>query len=130
MLVAGRGLVLQTPDGEIDVRRPFRPVRFAGETPIVSRLEAGPVEVVNLIGDRRQVRHRSRGAAKPASTQRLGAGHAHRLLSRRSGGLRLHERGLIDLPADGGLQDRGCRTATATCIAGVILLGSVICVSR
>ena len=32
VLVAGGGLVLETPDGEIDVRRPFRPVRFAGET--------------------------------------------------------------------------------------------------
>jgi environmental stress-induced protein Ves len=44
--------VLDTPEGEIDVRMPFRPVRFAGETEIVSRLEAGPVEVVNLIGRR------------------------------------------------------------------------------
>jgi uncharacterized protein len=33
VLVAGSGLVLQTPDGDIDVRRPFEPVRFAGETP-------------------------------------------------------------------------------------------------
>ena len=55
VLVAGSGLVLETPDGEIDVRRPFRPVRFDGETRIVSRLEAGPVEVVNLIGDRLRV---------------------------------------------------------------------------
>ena len=56
VLVSGSGLVLETPQGEIDVRQPFRPVRFAGETPIVSRLEAGPVEVVNLIGARAQVR--------------------------------------------------------------------------
>ena len=55
MLVSGRGLVLKTSAGEIDVRQPFRPVRFAGETPIVSRLESGPVEVVNLIGDRSRV---------------------------------------------------------------------------
>jgi uncharacterized protein len=54
-LVSGQGLVLGTPVGEIDVRQPFRPVRFAGETSIVSRLEAGPVEVVNLIGDRSRV---------------------------------------------------------------------------
>jgi len=54
-LVAGEGLVLETADGEIDVRRPFKPVRFAGEASIVSRLEAGPVEVVNLIGDRARV---------------------------------------------------------------------------
>jgi hypothetical protein len=55
VLVAGSGLVLESPEGEIDVRQPFRPVRFAGETPIVSRLEAGPVEVVNLIGARAKV---------------------------------------------------------------------------
>jgi len=54
-LVSGQGLVLGTPVGEIDVRQPLRPVRFAGETSIVSRLEAGPVEVVNLIGDRSRV---------------------------------------------------------------------------
>lgn len=56
VLVAGRGLVLKTPEGEIDVRTPFQPVRFAGETSIVSHLEAGPVEVVNLIGARAAVR--------------------------------------------------------------------------
>lgn len=56
VLVAGSGLVLETPGGEIDVRQPFRPVRFAGETPIRSRLEAGPVEVVNLIGARARVK--------------------------------------------------------------------------
>ena len=55
VLVSGQGLVLETPAGEIDVQQPFRPVSFAGETPIVSRLEAGPVEVVNLIGDRSRV---------------------------------------------------------------------------
>lgn len=55
VLVSGRGLVLETPAGEIDVRQPFRPVRFAGETSVVSKLEAGPVEVLNLIGDRSRV---------------------------------------------------------------------------
>jgi environmental stress-induced protein Ves len=55
ILVSGLGLVLETPVGEIDVRQPFKPVRFAGETAIVSRLEAGPVEVVNLMGDRSRV---------------------------------------------------------------------------
>ena len=54
-VVAGRGLVLETPDGELDLREPFRPIGFDGATPITSRLEDGPVEVVNLIGDRRQV---------------------------------------------------------------------------
>lgn len=54
-VVEGQGLVLVAPDHEIDLRRPFAPMRFSGETPIVSRLEAGPVEVVNLIGDRSAV---------------------------------------------------------------------------
>ena len=54
-VVVGSGLILAAPDREIDVRQPFVPVRFAGETRIESRLEAGPVEVVNLIGDRSAV---------------------------------------------------------------------------
>ena len=52
VVIAGRGLVLVTPDGEIDLREPLRPVRYDGGTPIVTRLEHGPVEVVNLIADR------------------------------------------------------------------------------
>lgn len=52
LVVEGSGLVLETPDGEIDLRKPLRPVRYDGGTPIVSRLENGPVEVINLITDR------------------------------------------------------------------------------
>jgi hypothetical protein len=52
VVIAGRGLVLVTPQGEIDLREPFAPVRYDGGTPIVTRLEHGPVEVVNLIADR------------------------------------------------------------------------------
>jgi environmental stress-induced protein Ves len=54
--VRGEGLVLELPDGEIDVRKPWSPVRFRGEDRITSRLEAGPVEVVNLIADREHCR--------------------------------------------------------------------------
>lgn len=56
VVLEGSGLVLRVADGrEIDVRRPFRPTRFPGEWAITSRLEQGPVEVLNLIGDRRAV---------------------------------------------------------------------------
>ena len=55
MVIGGAGLVLVTPDGEIDLRQPFGPVRYRGEVPITSRLEQGPVEVVNLIADRSRV---------------------------------------------------------------------------
>jgi environmental stress-induced protein Ves len=52
-VIGGRGLVLEIADGRaLDVREPFRPVRFRGEDRIVSRLEAGPVAVLNLIADR------------------------------------------------------------------------------
>ena len=55
VLIGGRGLVLDGPAGEIDLRMPFKVVRYKGEIPLTSRLEAGPVEVVNLIGLRAKV---------------------------------------------------------------------------
>lgn len=51
-VIVGSGLVLEGPSGAIDLRRPFTPVRYDGGLPLASRLENGPVEVVNLIVDR------------------------------------------------------------------------------
>jgi environmental stress-induced protein Ves len=52
-VIGGRGLWLDIEGGAaLDVREPFRPVRFRGEDRIVSRLEAGPVTVLNLLADR------------------------------------------------------------------------------
>lgn len=52
-VIGGRGLVLEVAGGPaLDVREPFRPVRFRGEDRVMSRLEAGPVAVLNLIADR------------------------------------------------------------------------------
>ncbi|MBR0858955.1 HutD/Ves family protein [Bradyrhizobium liaoningense] len=52
MVVGGRGLVLKAPGQEFDEREPFTTVRFPGELEIVTELEAGPVEVVNLMARR------------------------------------------------------------------------------
>lgn len=52
MVVGGRGLVLKSPTQEFDEREPFTTVRFTGEMAIVTALEAGPVEVVNLMARR------------------------------------------------------------------------------
>ncbi|MBR0816051.1 HutD family protein [Bradyrhizobium diazoefficiens] len=52
MVVNGRGLVLKSPAQDFDEREPFTTVRFTGETEIVTALEAGPVEVVNLMARR------------------------------------------------------------------------------
>ncbi len=74
VVVAGSGLVLDTPGGEIDLRTPFVPARYRGEAPIASRLENGPVEVVNLVADREladialEVLGPDAGAALPAAT--------------------------------------------------------------
>jgi environmental stress-induced protein Ves len=127
VLVSGRGLVLQTPSGEIDVRRPFRPVRFAGETPIVSRLEAGPVEVVNLIGERSRVRLDLR-ILDQGTNHRLGAG-IHIIYC--PGGravLRIEGKDHA-LQADEGLRIEDF-DGVVSCVSGVIVLGSVTCVSR
>ena len=52
-VIGGRGLLLDIAGGAtLDVRAAFRPVRFRGEDRIVSRLEAGPVKVLNLLADR------------------------------------------------------------------------------
>ena len=52
MVVGGRGLVLKSPSQDFDEREPFTTVRFTGEMEIVTALEAGPVEVVNLMARR------------------------------------------------------------------------------
>ena len=128
VLVAGRGLVLETPDGEIDVRRPFEPVRFAGETRIVSRLEAGPVEVINLMGDRRRVQI-DLAVLKAGEMRRLGPGLHIAYCPIGPARLRLQD-GEYALQADGGLRIEGADGWPANCTAGVILVGSVTCVSR
>jgi environmental stress-induced protein Ves len=123
VLVAGRGLVLQTPAGEIDVRQPFRPVRFAGETPIASRLESGPVEVVNLLGDRSQVRL-DLAVLEAGQTQDLGPG-LHVAYCPGGRARLLIDDQAYDLEADGGLRIEKDKERTVACVAGRIVLGSV-----
>ncbi len=56
-VIGGRGLILRRPDGTcLEVHEPFRPVAFPGEWEIRSELDNGPVEVLNLMGARDQVR--------------------------------------------------------------------------
>jgi len=126
VLVSGSGLVLQTPSGEIDVRRPFRPVRFAGETPIVSRLEAGPVEVINLMGERSKVRL-ALAVLEAGRSQHLGAGIHVAYCPAGRAALRLAGE-THDLEADGGLRIEDV-DGVASCSAGLIVLGSIACVS-
>lgn len=123
VLVAGSGLVLQTPDGEIDVRQPLRPVRFAGETPIVSRLEAGPVEVVNLIGDRAKVRIDIR-VLQAGDDIILGAG-THIAYCPDGPATIEVQGGRYELAADHGLRIETDALAPIAASAGRVLLASV-----
>ena len=126
VLVAGRGLVLETPDGCIDVRTPFRPVTFAGEKPIVSRLEAGRVEVVNLIGNRAKVRidlqvlHAGATLGRSAGTHIVYAVQGRAALAIDGVARRLAADHALRLDIDS--------PTMIACTAGVLLLGSVICV--
>lgn len=126
VLVAGRGLVLDTPDGEIDVRTPFKPVRFTGETPIVSRLEAGPVEVVNLIGARAKVRL-ALDVLTAGSTLHLEAGTHLAYATHGTATLEVDGEPQ-DLALDHALRIETPSRAVIACTAGKLLLGSVICV--
>jgi len=127
VLIAGSGLVLQTPSGEIDVRRPFHPVRFAGETPIVSRLEAGPVEVINLMGERARVAL-DLTVLDAGDALHLGASIHIAYCPAGRASLRLLD-SIHELPTDGGVRIEDWN-GVATCLAGPIVLGSVTCVSR
>ncbi len=55
VVTGGRGLVLRVDDGQAFDARPLVPVRFPGEWAIRSELGHGPVEVLNLMGDRERV---------------------------------------------------------------------------
>jgi environmental stress-induced protein Ves len=128
VLVAGGGLVLETPDGEIDLRQPFRPVRFAGETAITSRLEAGPVEVVNLLGDRARVRL-DLSVMAAGETQRLGQGLHFAYCPAGHAVVRVHGQDHA-LVADHALRIEESEGGVASVVAGRIVWGSVACVSR
>lgn len=74
VVIAGAGLVLVTPGGEIDLRRPLHPRRYDGGLPVRTVLEQGRVEVVNLIADRARfeidLRVATAGAVLPCSVGR------------------------------------------------------------
>lgn len=128
VLVAGRGLVLETPNGEIDVRAPFKPVRFTGELAIVSRLDGGPVEVLNLLGDRSKVTL-DLAVLTAGESLHLGSGLHIAYCPTGVASLRLAEERHA-LAADHALRLERAQGAVLACAAGRIVLGSVTCVSQ
>lgn len=119
-VIGGHGLVLDGPGGEIDLRRPFAVVRYKGELPLVSRLEAGPVEVVNLIGLRAKVK---------VDLEVLDAGGSLSLPKglhfayAPSGAARVADR---DLPADHCLRIEAAGPTMLACGSGRLLVASIV----
>jgi len=119
VLIGGRGLVLDGPAGEIDLRAPFKIVRYRGEVPLVSRLEAGPVEVVNLIGLRARVKVDMQ-VLEAGKSLRLGKGLHFAYAPTEAAKVDAH-----DIPADHCLRIDAAGPTMLACGSGRLLVASI-----
>ncbi|WP_028134634.1 HutD/Ves family protein [Bradyrhizobium japonicum] len=123
MVVNGRGLVLKSPTQEFDEREPFTTVRFTGEMEIVTALEEGPVEVVNLMA-RRGAAEIEMVALRDPGTRQLAAG-THLVYAAR-GDCRVRLDGEdFAIPGNGTLRIDLTEASTLALVAGLAVLGSV-----
>ncbi|MDD1532378.1 MULTISPECIES: HutD/Ves family protein [unclassified Bradyrhizobium] len=123
MVVTGRGLVLKSPTQEFDEREPFTTVRFTGEMEIVTALEEGPVEVVNLMA-RRGAAEIELVALMEPGTRQLAAG-THLVYAAR-GDCRVRLDGAdFTIPGNGTLRIDLTEASTLALMHGLVVLGSV-----
>ncbi|MBH5369100.1 HutD/Ves family protein [Bradyrhizobium glycinis] len=123
MVVEGRGLVLKSPTQEFDEREPFTTVRFTGELEIVTELEAGPVEVVNLMA-RRGAAEIDLVALKEPGDLQLAAGTHLVYAARGECRIRLdHEE--FAIPRTGTLKLELAGPSQLALVSGLPVLGSI-----
>ncbi|WP_172788172.1 MULTISPECIES: HutD/Ves family protein [Bradyrhizobium] len=123
MVVEGRGLVLKSPTQEFDEREPFTTVRFTGELEIVTELEAGPVEVVNLMA-RRGAAEIDLLALKEPGERPLAAGTHLVYAPRGECRIRLdHED--FSIPSTGALKLELAGPSQLVLVSGLAVLGSI-----
>lgn len=123
MVVGGRGLVLKSPTQEFDEREPFTTVRFTGEMAIVTALEAGPVEVVNLMA-RRGAAEIELEALKEPGERPLPAG-THLVYATRGGcRIRLDAEDFA-ISHENTLKVELTATSTLALVSGPAVLGSI-----
>ncbi|MDA9431786.1 HutD/Ves family protein [Bradyrhizobium sp. CCBAU 51627] len=123
MVVGGRGLVLKAPGEEFDEREPFTTVRFTGEMEIVTELEAGPVEVVNLMA-RRGTAEIALLALREPGEQPLPAG-TH-LVYAASGDCRIRlDREAFVVPGGSTLKIELTGATRLALVSGLAVLGSI-----
>ncbi|WP_448034256.1 HutD/Ves family protein [Bradyrhizobium liaoningense] len=123
MVVDGRGLVLKSPTQEFDEREPFTTVRFTGELEIVTELEAGPVEVVNLMA-RRGAAEIDLLALKEPGERPLAVGTHLVYAARGECRIRLDDKNFT-VPDEGTLKVELTEPAMLALVSGLAVLGSV-----
>ncbi len=123
MVVGGRGLVLKAPGEMFDEREPFNTVRFTGEHAVVTELEAGPVEVVNLMARRGAAEIEMEAINSPGERQLAAGTH---LVYAACGGCSVRigdeELALVDLAT---LKIELRDAAKLTLVSGMAVLGSI-----
>ncbi|QOZ54849.1 HutD family protein [Bradyrhizobium sp. CCBAU 53338] len=123
MVIAGRGLVLKAPGQEFDEREPFTTARFTGEMEIVTELEAGPVEVVNLMA-RRGAAEIELAALEEPGERSLPAG-THLVYAVSSDcGIRLNSEQFV-IPAGSTLKIELTEPSKLALVSGLAVLGSI-----
>jgi environmental stress-induced protein Ves len=123
MVIGGRGLVLKSPTQEFDEREPFTTVRFTGEMEIVTALEAGPVEVVNLMA-RREAAEIALTALREPGDRQLPAG-TH-LLYAAQGDCRIRLDGEdFSISHENTLKVELTGVSTLALVSGLAVLGSI-----
>jgi len=123
MVVGGRGLVLKSPTQEFDEREPFTTVRFTGELEIATRLEEGPVEVVNLMGRRGAVALELEALREPGE-RRLSAGTHLIYAARGDCSVRLEGTDFA-ISHDNTLKVELTGASTLALVSGLAVLGSI-----
>jgi environmental stress-induced protein Ves len=123
MVVGGRGLVLKAPGHEFDEREPFTTVRFTGELDIVTELEAGPVEVVNLMARRGAVGIELLALREPGDRQ-LSAGTHLLYAARGDCSIRLNGADFA-ISHENTLKVELTEASTIALVSGLAVLGSI-----
>jgi uncharacterized protein len=123
MVVSGRGLVLKALGQEFDERDPFRTVRFTGELEIVTELEAGPVEVVNLMARRGAAEIELEALKEPGDLRSVAGTH---LLYAACGDCSIHLDAADFAISDGStLRVELTEASKLTLVSGLVVLGSI-----
>lgn len=123
MVVSGRGLVLRAPGQDFDEREPFTTVRFTGELEIVTELEAGPVEVVNLMARRGAAEIDLLALRAPADRQLAAGTH---LVYAAGGGCRIRLDGEeFSVSHEDTLKVELTAAAQLALVSGLAVLGSI-----